>query len=273
MRSTLIITRLMASVIHASVYQQRSLVPRHVLAIQVTRGGLEPSAIAQGVLGEFSRQAWQVTSHPKSPRTTGNEAVEFSRQAWQVTSHPKSPRTTGNEAANNALKLVDNLGKKKNWDSELFCSNSLSLHFGRFKMSLSKLKFKGRVILNWKLWINISFLGYHNFAKPVKKIRASCWALATYKLQTSFSVLVQPDNHVVQKFDTRKIYQQSNEVIFSPPFLSVSPFLLLSLARRQSYAYAIGLYARPEIKSWPHVKFCAHAQCVLPRCYRRVTCE
>ena len=28
-----------------------------------------------GVLGEFSRQAWQVTSYPKSPRTTGNEAV------------------------------------------------------------------------------------------------------------------------------------------------------------------------------------------------------
>ena len=27
-----------------------------------------------GVLGEFFRQAWQVTSHPKSPRTTGNEA-------------------------------------------------------------------------------------------------------------------------------------------------------------------------------------------------------
>ena len=50
-----------------------SLVPRPVRAIRVTRGGLEPSAI-----GEFSRQAWQVTSavtsHPKSPRTTGNEA-------------------------------------------------------------------------------------------------------------------------------------------------------------------------------------------------------
>ena len=30
-----------------------------------------------GVLGEFSRQAWQVTSHPKSPRTTGNEAVLY----------------------------------------------------------------------------------------------------------------------------------------------------------------------------------------------------
>ena len=53
---------------------------------------------------------------------------------------------------------------------------------------------------------------------------------------------------------------------FSPPFLSVSPFLLLNLARRQSYAYAVGLYTRPEIKSWPDVKFWPHAQCVLPRC-------
>ena len=51
-----------------------SLVPRPVRAIRVTRGGLEPSAIAR-VLGELSRQAWQVTSHPKSPRTTGNEAA------------------------------------------------------------------------------------------------------------------------------------------------------------------------------------------------------
>ena len=54
---------------------------------------------------------------------------------------------------------------------------------------------------------------------------------------------------------------------FAPPFLSVSPFLLLNLVRRQCYAYAIGLYTRPEIKSWPNVKFCAHEQCVLPRCY------
>ena len=38
---------------------------------------------------------------------------------------------------------------------------------------------------------------------------------------------MQPDNHVVQKFATRKIYQLSNEVIFFAPFLSVSPFLLL----------------------------------------------
>ena len=52
---------------------------------------------------------------------------------------------------------------------------------------------------------------------------------------------------------------------FWPPFLSVSPFSLLNLARRQSYAYAIGLYTKPEIKSWPDIKFCAHAHCVLPR--------
>ena len=54
---------------------------------------------------------------------------------------------------------------------------------------------------------------------------------------------------------------------FSPPFLSVSPFLLLNLVRRRCYAYAIGLYTRPEIKSWPDVQFCAHAHCVLPRCW------
>ena len=53
---------------------------------------------------------------------------------------------------------------------------------------------------------------------------------------------------------------------FSPPFLSVSPFLLLNLVRRQCYAYAIGLYTRPEIKSLPDVEFFALAQCVLPRC-------
>ena len=54
---------------------------------------------------------------------------------------------------------------------------------------------------------------------------------------------------------------------FSRPFLSVSPFLLLNLVRRQSYAYAIGLFSRPEIKNWPDITFCAHAQCVSPRCF------
>ena len=59
-----------------------SLVPRPVRAIRVTRGSLEPSA----VLGEFSRQAWQVTSHPNLPRTTGNEAVcEEHAGEWERT--------------------------------------------------------------------------------------------------------------------------------------------------------------------------------------------
>ena len=77
---------------------------------------------------------------------------------------------------------------------------------------------------------------------------------------------MQPDNHVVQKFDIRKICPPSNEVIFSPLFLSVSAILLLNLAQRQCYAYVIGLFTRPEIKSWLDVRFCGHAQCVLPRC-------
>ena len=34
--------------------------------------------------------------------------------------------------------------------------------------------------------------------------------------------------------------------------------------------YAIGLYTTPEIKSWPDIKFCAHAHCVLPRCCHTV---
>ena len=58
-----------------------SLLPRPVRAIRVTRGGLEPSVIAR-VLGEFSRQVWQVTSHPKSPRTVGNVAGGIRFCSW-----------------------------------------------------------------------------------------------------------------------------------------------------------------------------------------------
>ena len=45
----------------------RSLIPRPVRAIRVTRGALGPRAIAR-VLGEFSRQALQVTSHIRNRR-------------------------------------------------------------------------------------------------------------------------------------------------------------------------------------------------------------
>ena len=57
---------------------------------------------------------------------------------------------------------------------------------------------------------------------------------------------------------------------FFRPLLSVSPFFLLNLARWQCYAYTIGLFTRPRIKSWPEDTFCALAQCVLPRCCIRV---
>ena len=72
------------------------------------------------------------------------------------------------------------------------------------------------------------------YAKPVacKKGSKNKFVLSSLSdVQTSniifISALVQPDNHVVQTFDT----QLSNEVIFSLPFLPVSPFMLLNLAR------------------------------------------
>lgn len=49
-----------------------SLVPRPVCAIRVSRGDLESSAWR-----EFFRQARQVTSHTKLPRTTGKEAEDL----------------------------------------------------------------------------------------------------------------------------------------------------------------------------------------------------
>ena len=36
-----------------------------------------------------------------------------------------------------------------------------------------------------------------------------------------------------------------------------------------SGTHEIGIFTRSEIKGWPDVKFCAHAQCVLPRCSSR----
>ena len=50
------------------------------------------------------------------------------------------------------------LARIKNSDSELFCTYSLSLHLGRIKMSLSKLKFKGRVIWTEKCGLTFHFL-------------------------------------------------------------------------------------------------------------------
>ena len=61
--------------------------------------------------------------------------------------------------------------QEKNCDSELFCTNSLSLHLERIKMSLSKLKFKGRVIWTEKCGLTFTFyIGYHNFLHGSTKI-------------------------------------------------------------------------------------------------------
>ena len=71
---------------------------------ELTRGGLEPSAI-----GEFSRQAWQVTSNPKSPRTTGNEAAVI-RIPLMI--GIRTPSSTGKESEIQYLesRIQDRLG-------------------------------------------------------------------------------------------------------------------------------------------------------------------
>ena len=70
----------------------------------LTRGGLEPSAI-----GEFSREAWQVTSNPKSPRTTGNEAAVI---RIPLTIGIRTPSSTGKESEIQYLesRIQDRLG-------------------------------------------------------------------------------------------------------------------------------------------------------------------
>ena len=75
--------------------------------------------------------------------------------------------------------------------------------------------------------------------KPVKT-NSSSRALATCKPQTSFSLLVQTGNHVVQKFDTRKIYKHSNEVTFFSPF-----FVCFSL-----FAFKLGATAMLCLRYW-----------------------
>ena len=67
--------------VRADAKRYIEVLSRPVRAIRVTRGGLEPSVIAW-VLGEFSRQVWQVTSHPKSPRTVGNVAGGIRFCSW-----------------------------------------------------------------------------------------------------------------------------------------------------------------------------------------------
>ena len=52
-----------------------------------------------GLYPRLTRPCTQASSrYPSYQKRLGTECdIEFSRQAWQVTSHPESPRTTGNE--------------------------------------------------------------------------------------------------------------------------------------------------------------------------------
>jgi len=55
---------------------------------RLTLSGLRPASyLGRFALSELPEEAWNRV-----------RSRELSRQAWQVTSHPKSPRTTGNEA-------------------------------------------------------------------------------------------------------------------------------------------------------------------------------
>ena len=75
------------------------------------------------------------------------------------------------------VEIVKDVKKEENCDSDLFCTNSLSLHLGRIKMSLSKLKFKGRVIWTEKCGLTFTFyIGYHNFvhSKLTEAVRSRC---------------------------------------------------------------------------------------------------
>ena len=67
--------------------------------------------------------------------------------------------------------------QEKDCDSEFFCSNSLSLHLGRIKMSRSKLKFKGRVIWTEKCGLTfhlpVIIISYTN-SRPNEAVRSRC---------------------------------------------------------------------------------------------------
>ena len=64
-----------------------------------------------------------------------------------------------------------------------------------------------------------------------------CRALVTYKLQTSFSAWVKPENPLVQKSKTRKMNEFSKETVFSLPSALhvVFSFLFLNLALQEFY--------------------------------------
>ena len=80
---------------------------------QVTINGLSKNAsyavivIHEINMGLSQPRPQACLRYPSDQRRLGTERYsEFSRQAWQVTSHPKSPRTTGNEAGSRSFPYI-----------------------------------------------------------------------------------------------------------------------------------------------------------------------
>ena len=71
--------------------------------------------------------------------------------------------------------------QEKDCDSEFFCSNSLSLHLGRIKMSRTKLKFKGRVIWTEKCGLTFHLSVIINFVHKLTTHRGRPLAMSVYQ--------------------------------------------------------------------------------------------
>ena len=97
--------------------------------------------------GLFTQPRTQASSrYPSYQRRLGTEGDsilgEFSRQVWQVTSHPKSPRTTGNEDAFSLIKWEGLKGKSAGNEVAALCKPTGSSSFNWFLIYRGKIKMK-----------------------------------------------------------------------------------------------------------------------------------
>ena len=100
---------------------------------------LDPSSRASfcfvhwGKKGALPQPRTQASSrYPSYQRRLGTKCdSELSRQAWQVTSHPKSPRTTGNEAGRILIITIKHYKLCLRFDQKLISSEASSEHHGK----------------------------------------------------------------------------------------------------------------------------------------------
>jgi len=107
--------------------------------------------------------------------------------------------------------------QEKNCDSELFCTNSLSLHLGRIKMSLSKLKFKGRVIWTEKCGLTFHFFLYRlSYLRAQQTHRGRPLAMLAYRKNRA-----KETSFLRQKIDQKRSWMETltSRKIFCDVFL------------------------------------------------------